>query len=58
MSKLLLMSVVLATVVIPAVAARDTLPRRGLRRTVLAMLAFNIIYAFLVIVVYPKICWN
>lgn len=58
MAKLLLMSVVLATVTIPAVTARDALPRRALRRTVLALLAFNVVYAVLVIFVYPKICWN
>lgn len=58
MSKLVLMSVVLATVVIPAITARDAFPRRALKRTVLALVAFNVLYAFLVIFVYPQICWN
>jgi hypothetical protein len=57
-SKLLLMSVLLATAIIPAAAARDELPRRGLRRAILAYLAFNLVYAVLVILVYPKICWT
>lgn len=51
------MSVVLMTAAIPAVTARDKLPRRGLRRAILALAAFNVLYALLVIFVYPQICW-
>lgn len=58
MAKFLLMSVVLATVAIPAVTARDPMPRRGLRRTIVGLMAFNVLYAFLVIFVYPQICWD
>jgi hypothetical protein len=58
MDKLLLMSVVLATAIIPAIAAREPKPRRALRRTVLTMVVFNAMYAVLVMVVYPLICWN
>jgi len=56
-AKLLLMSVVLMTAVIPAVTARDSLPRRGLRRAILGLVTFNVLYALLVIFVYPQICW-
>jgi hypothetical protein len=52
------MSVVLMTAAIPAVTARDPLPKRGLRRAVIGLLAFNFVYAFLVIFVYPQICWD
>jgi hypothetical protein len=58
MAKLLLMSVVLATAIIPAIVARDPKPRRALRRAMFGMVAFNAIYAVLVIFVYPQICWN
>ena len=58
MAKLLLMSVVLATAAIPAIAAKDALPRRGLRRAVIGLVLFNLVYAVLVMFVYPQICWN
>ena len=52
------MSVVLMAAIIPALAARDALPRRGLRRAILSLVAFNVLYAFLVMFVYPQICWG
>jgi hypothetical protein len=55
MAKLILMSVVFATTLIPAACARDVAPRRGLKRAVLGMLAFNLVFALLVIFVYPRL---
>lgn len=44
MKKLLLMSVLFATIGIPAIAAKDPSPRRGLRKAVLYTIAFNVFY--------------
>ena len=44
MKKLILMSVLFATVAIPAIAAKDPSPRRGLRKAVLYSIAFNVFY--------------
>lgn len=52
------MSVVLVTAMLAAVGARDPLPRRGLRRTVMGLVVFNVLYAALVAFVYPRICWD
>ncbi|MDQ2644210.1 MAG: hypothetical protein M3020_10370 [Myxococcota bacterium] len=57
MAKLLLMSVVLVTAALPAFTARDPQERRGLGRAILGLVAFNLVYAALVAVVYPRICW-
>jgi hypothetical protein len=57
MAKLLLMSVMFATAIIPAVAAADPLPKRGLARAIRRMLLFNLLYALAVIFVYPRISW-
>ena len=57
MSKLLLMSVVLATAVIPTVYSKVSSARMGLKRTIVAMLAFNFVYMLAVIFIYPRICW-
>jgi hypothetical protein len=57
MHKLLLMSVLLATAVIPAIGAHDPRAKRGLRRTVTRMLLFNALYLLAVVFVYPRICW-
>jgi hypothetical protein len=43
-SKLLLFSVVIVSVIIPVWAARDTSARRGLRKAVLLVAAFNLLY--------------
>jgi hypothetical protein len=46
MSKLILVSLLLATIALPAVAARDANPRRGLRRTLVYMVLFYAFYLF------------
>jgi hypothetical protein len=57
MAKLLLMSVIFATILLPSLAAGDPRPKRGLKRAFGAMLLFNFIYILAVMFVYPQICW-
>lgn len=54
MQKLILMSVIYATAILPLIAARNPSPRRGLRKAVVWMLAFNLIYVLAVMFVYPR----
>ena len=53
MQKIILMSVIYATAIIPLLAARDTSARRGLRRAIAWLLAFNVIYLLAVVFLYP-----
>lgn len=46
MRSLMLMSVLLATIAIPALAARDPNPRRALRHVVTWGLGFEVLYLF------------
>jgi hypothetical protein len=46
MSKLLLLSIVIATIALPARAANISNPRKGLRKIILWMLLFELFYAF------------
>jgi hypothetical protein len=55
MQKFLLLSILLATVVIPMQTAKDRSARRGLRRTLLWMAAFNAVYLFSIIYVLPRL---
>lgn len=55
MAKLLLLSGVLMGMWLPIAAARDHNPRRGLRRTVHYVAAYNIFYVFAALVIYPHI---
>lgn len=55
MQKLLILSVCLALLIIPLVTARDPHPGRGLKRALLGVVAFNLIYVVLLRVVYPRI---
>jgi hypothetical protein len=54
MSKLLLMSFILATIVIPARAARDSNARRGLKKAITQMLCFQLFYAFAVMFLWGR----
>jgi len=54
-AKLLLVSIVLAAVVIPIRAARTRGARRGLRKAILWMVAFNLFYLFAVRIIYPRL---
>jgi hypothetical protein len=46
MSKLLLLSIVIATIALPARAANLVSPRKGLRKAMLWMLLFELFYVF------------
>jgi hypothetical protein len=52
MVKVVLMSVLFATVAIPALAARDPVPRRGLKRAVVLLVAFDVLYVAVLLLVY------
>lgn len=53
MAKLLLLSVLFATVAVPSFFALDPNPRRGLRRCLFVMSLFNVAYVFIVYLVVP-----
>lgn len=57
MAKLLLISVLVATATIPALTAKDPMPKRGLARAVRGILLFNVVYALALIFIYPKLSW-
>jgi hypothetical protein len=54
-AKLLLLSIVVAMVAIPMLAARDKSGHRALQKTVLLMVAFNLFYLFAVRFIYPRL---
>jgi len=54
-AKLLLLSVVMAMIAVPILTSRDTNPQRGLKKTLLLIVAFNLLYLFLVRYVYPSL---
>jgi hypothetical protein len=54
LSKLILISVVLATIALPAAAARDDDPRRGLRKTITYMAWFYAFYLFGLLFLYGR----
>jgi hypothetical protein len=55
MKKLLLLSVIIATIVIPARAARMKNPRQGLKKALLQMVVFDLVYVFLVLFVWHRL---
>jgi hypothetical protein len=55
MAKMLLISVMIAIIAIPVAASRAKSGQRGLRWTVLGILAFNIFYVFAVRYLYPRL---
>ena len=54
LSKLLLFSVIIMMVAIPAACAREMDARRGFRRMVLLIIAYNLFYLFAVRFIYPR----
>ncbi len=54
-AKLLLLSVIIVMIVLPITMARDTNAVRGLKKTLLLVIAFNLLYLFLVRYVYPRL---
>ena len=55
MAKMVLLSVIIAIVAIPLVAARSKSPRRGLQVTIIAIVLFNFFYLFAVRFIYPHL---
>lgn len=53
MKSLLLMSIVLAGIVVPALAARDRDARRGLRRMLVILFVVNVLYLGYLTLVHP-----
>ncbi len=53
--KLILISILFATVVIPTWAAGERSARRGLSKALFAMLAFNVFYLLAVVLVYLRL---
>jgi hypothetical protein len=53
--KLILMSVLFAMIVLPMRAAGDPSPSRGLRRTLVGIAAFNVLYWFALLFVVPRL---
>lgn len=56
--KLILMSIMFATVIIPAWNQRHASPRRGLVKTVKMMLVFNFLYMLAYLLWWPKLLWG
>ena len=52
MKKFLLMSVLYALIILPSLAAQERNAERGVKRAVLAFVAYNFFYVFLVLVVW------
>jgi hypothetical protein len=55
MAKLLLLSIVIAIIALPAKASGVASPRAGLRKALIWMAVFNIVYLFSVMYVYPRL---
>jgi len=55
MKSLLLISLLIAALAIPAITARDPNPRRGLKRMVMLLLAFNALYLAYITLIHPLI---
>jgi hypothetical protein len=53
--KALILSILLASIIIPCAGARDVSPVRGLRRTILWFLGFNMCYLVAVLYVLPRL---
>lgn len=55
MTKLALLSIALATVILPLVAATDPNPWRGVKKALVWVLAFNLFFVFFLRVVVPRL---
>jgi hypothetical protein len=54
MSKIILLSIIFATIIIPGICAREKNPKKGMRKLVIYMLAFNAFYAFALRFLYGR----
>ena len=55
MSKLVLLSIVIATIALPARAARESSPRKGLRKVIIWMLVFEVFYVLALIFLFGRL---
>lgn len=55
MRKIILLSILVANIAIPLWAAREKRAGRGLRKAILAMLIFNVVYLGALLIVYPHL---
>jgi len=55
MSKLLLLSVIVAMVAVPLAAARDPVPGRGLRKALAFTFACDVLYLLALRFLYPRL---
>jgi hypothetical protein len=55
MRKLILLSLLFASVMIPIRAARERNARRGLRKAIFATLVFEVFYLLAIVLVYPRV---
>jgi hypothetical protein len=55
MEKLLLISVLLATIVLPTWTAGDQDPQRGLRKLIASFCVFTCLYVLALLVIYPRL---
>ena len=55
LGKILLMSILVATIALPMYAATDPRPGRALRRAVVWLAAFNAFYLFAIVYLLPRL---
>ena len=55
MQKLILVSILFASVAVPIWAAHERSARRGLQKALFAMLVFELAYVVAVVFVYPRL---
>lgn len=53
--KLLLVSILFANVAIPIWAARERNPGRGLKKVIVSMLLFDLVYLAALVAIYPRL---
>lgn len=55
MAKLLLLSILGATILVPAAMASDPSPTRGMRKTAIGMVVYIVAWAFACAFIYPRL---
>lgn len=55
MAKLLLLSIILGTIAVPARAARDPNPRRGLDKALRGLAIFNFVYMLALLLIWHRL---
>ena len=55
MKKFLLLSVLYSLILLPSLAARERHPVRGVKKAILWMVVFNLVYTFAVLVIWPRL---